>query len=97
MLVGGLGTGSGGRGGTTEPAAAVAALASSPAVAYLSDGFFAIPRAITSSNARVMPGRMMLGRGGGENMCALISCRKSPPVSKGALPVRHSYSRHVNE
>ena len=97
MSVGGVGAGSGGRGASTAPAAAFAALASSPADEYLSDGFFARPRAITSSNARVMPRRMMLGRGGGENMCALISCRRSPPVSKGALPVRHSYSRHVNE
>ena len=40
---------------------------------------------------------MMLGRGGGENMCALITCRRSPPVSNGARPVRHSYSRQVNE
>ena len=97
MSIGGAGAGSGGRGGSTAPTAAFAALASSPAVAYLSVGFFAMPRATTSSNARVMPLRMMLGRGGGENMCALINCRKSPPVSKGALPVRHSYSRHVNE
>ena len=97
MFVGGLGSGSGGRGGRAEPAAAVAAFASAPADAYLSDGLFAIPFAITSSNARVIPGRIMLGRGGGENMCAVISCRKSPPVSKGALPVRHSYSRQVNE
>ncbi len=97
MLVGGVGVGSGGRGGSADPAAAVAAFASSPAVAYLSDGRFAIPLAITSSNARVIPGLIMLGRGGGENMCALISCRKSPPVSKGALPVRHSYSRHASE
>jgi hypothetical protein len=97
VLVGGVGTGSGGRVGSTAPTAADAAFASSPAVRYLSDGFFAIPRAITSSNDFVMPRRMMLGLGGGENMCALISCRKSPPVSKGARPVRHSYSRHVNE
>ena len=81
MLVGGLGAGGAGRGGSAEPAAAVVALASSPAVAYLSDGCFAIPRAITSSNARVMPGRIVLARGGGENMWALINCRKSPPVS----------------
>jgi hypothetical protein len=97
VLVGGLGAGRGGRGGSTVPTAADAAFASSPAEEYLSDGFLAIPRATTSSNAFVMFRRMMLGRGGGENMCALISCRKSPPVSKGARPVRHSYSRHVNE
>ena len=97
MFVGGPGTGSGGRGASTAPTAAFAALASAPAVGYLSDGSFAMPRAMTSSNAREMPRRMMLGRGGGENMCALISCRRSPSASKGALPVRHSYSRHVNE
>jgi hypothetical protein len=97
VFVGGVGAGSGGRGGSTAPTAALAALASAPADEYLSEGFFAKPRAITSSNAREMPRRMMLGRGGGVNMCALISWRKSPSVSKGALPVRHSYSRHVNE
>ena len=97
MLDGGLGGGSAGRDELATPAAAVAALASSPADEYLSDGFLAMPRATTSSNARVMPRRMMLGRGGGENMCALISCRRSPPVSNGARPVRHSYSRQVNE
>ena len=68
MSVGGDSVGSGGRGGRVDPAATVAAFASSPAVAYLSDGRFAIPFAITSSNARVIPGRIMLGRGGGENM-----------------------------
>ena len=94
---GGIGVGSGGRGGIAEPAAAVAAFANAPAVAYLSDGRLAIPFAITSSNAREIPGRIMLGRGGGENMCADISCRKSPLDAKGALPVRHSYSRQDNE
>ena len=52
MFVGGLGVGNGGigiRGGRAEPAAADAAFASAPAVAYLSDGCFAIPFAITSS------------------------------------------------
>ena len=68
MFVGGLGAGSGGRGTSTAPTAAFAAFASSPAVAYLSDGFFAKPRATTSSNARVIPRRMMLGLGGGENI-----------------------------
>ena len=61
MLVGGLGAGRGGRGGSTVPTAADAAFASSPAEEYLSDGFLAIPRATTSSNAFVMFRRMMLG------------------------------------
>jgi len=73
----------------TPFAAAVAAFASSPADAKRSVGFFAIPCAMTSSNARLIPRRMMLGRGGGENMCALISCRRSP-VSNGARPVSDS-------
>ena len=77
------------RGAATWPAAAVAALASSPADAYRSAGCLAMPLAMTSSNARLIPRRMMLGRGGGENMCALISCRRSP-ASNGARPVRHS-------
>ena len=66
--------GTAGAAGTGPPeTAAVAALANSPAEANRSPGFFAIPFAMTSSNARGMPRRMMLGRGGGENMCAVIS------------------------
>ena len=77
-------------------AAAAAARASSPAEAYRSAGAFAMPWATTSSNARVMPRRMMLGRGGGANMCALITCRRSA-ASNGARPVSISYSRHASE
>lgn len=51
---------------------------------------------MTSSKARPIPRRMTLGRGGGVNMCALMTCRRSA-ASNGARPVRHSWSRHVNE
>ena len=81
MLVGGLGLGLGrtatGAGADADDAASVAALANSPAEENLAAGCFAIPRAMTSSKARPTPRRMMLGRGGGENMCALSSCGSS--------------------
>ncbi len=94
-------TGATGAAGPTEAAispstAAAAARASSPAVRWRSWGFFAMPRATTSSNARLIPRRMMLGRGGGANMCAPITSRRSAE-SNGARPVRHSYSRHASE
>ena len=90
MLGGGLGEGAAEvAAGAWADAAAVAALASSAAEENLTAGCLAIPFAMTSSKARLIPRRMMLGRGGGENMCALISCRKSP-ASNGGRPVRHS-------
>lgn len=104
----GCGTYAGGRsavnclvwGGATDGGdawtAAAAALASSPAVANRSPGLFAMPFATTASNAGLRPGRTSLGRGGGANMCALMTCRMSA-ASNGARPVRHSNSRHVSE
>ena len=89
MPPGSLDGGTGGAGAAGIATAAVAALASSPAEVYLSLGCLAMPRAITSSNALLIPRRMMLGRGGGENMCALISCLKSA-ASNGGRPVRVS-------
>lgn len=91
------GGGSGAATGAIRPDdAASAARASSPADPNRSAGFFAMPFATTSSNADGTPGRMMLGRGGGENRCALITCRRSP-ASNGARPVRLSNSRHASE
>ena len=50
-----------------------AARANSIAVPYRSRGFFAMPLAITSSNAASF-GSMADGRGGGDTMCPLICC-----------------------
>ena len=69
--------------------------ANSPAEANRSRGSFAMPRATTSSKPRLTPRRMMLGRGGGANMCALHTCRMSA-ASNGAPPVSDSYSRHAS-
>src|SRR5260370_10338805 len=86
---GGLGKAAG-AGGTLAPdAAAVAALASSPVEENRSAGFLAMPLEMTSSNARLIPRRMMLGRGGVANMGAIISCLRSA-VSNGGRPVRDS-------
>ena len=53
--------------------ASSAAFARSPAVAYRSSGFLAMPRAITWSKATGMPGRIWLGRGIAAVRCAVIS------------------------
>src|SRR6478609_3568354 len=47
-------------------AAAAAARARSPADEKRSSGCLAIPRAMTASNAKPTPGRVTLGRGGGD-------------------------------
>src|ERR1700720_2131710 len=56
--------------------AVLAALDSSPADGYLSAGFLAMPRAMTSSNAGLIAGRRGLGRGGGAKRGAgMALCR----------------------
>jgi hypothetical protein len=60
--------------------ACVAAIAIAPADENRSSGFFAMPRAITWSNAAGMPGRSTLGRGTGcIKWAVMTTLTLSPP------------------
>ena len=71
------------------------ASASSPVLPYRWAGFLASPRATTSSTAAGRPGWSVLGAGGTALSWAHMTATISP--TKGARPVRHSYSTQASE
>ena len=76
--------------------ALAASRANSPVEEYRSPGSFAIPRAITASNATGKSDRTPDTTGGGEFKCACNNAGK-PSTGNGRTPVKHSNNTHVNE
>src|SRR6185312_8156663 len=78
-----------------EVSARAAARPNAPADPYRSSGCLAIPRATTSSRATGTCGLIALGRGGGADICAPITCSKLS-ARNGVLPVTASHRTHAN-
>ncbi len=82
--------------GLADPRAARAAAANTDAAECRSAGAFAMPCAMTASNAAGAPGRTADRTGGGSSRCALITPSRSA-VTNGLRAVRLSKRRQASE